>query len=138
MLGFWPYHANWGEVLSNSVWSLNLWNSAGVSASHHHFFSLWLLSRRPVLNMLCMLLVCISLFPLSQDASSPVVSMDIFNSSTIKLVTSVEFSKALSSSTLIFLHGCCQFFNVDRMKRMIRTGDCLDALGNTHSIIVFV
>ena len=64
--------------------------------------------------------------------------MDISNSSIIKFVISVEFSKALSSSTLIFLHGCCQLFNVDRMKRMIRTGDCLDALGNTHSIIVFV
>ena len=84
-----------------------------------------------------MILLCLSLFQLSHDASTPVVSMGIFNSSTINLVTYVEFSKALSSSTLTRLHGCCSFFNLVRMNQMMRTGDRFDAVGNTRSNIVF-
>ena len=64
--------------------------------------------------------------------------MDILNSSTSKSVTSVQFSKAPYLSTLICLHGHFSFFNVVRMKRMMRIGDRLYAVGNTRSIIVFV
>ena len=63
-------------------------------------FSCRLLSRRPDLAIFCMLLLCLLFFPLSQDASPPVFSMDIFNSSTSKFVTSVEFSKASSQSNI--------------------------------------
>ena len=63
--------------------------------------------------------------------------MDILNSSTSKLVTSVDFSKAPYLSTLTRLHGCCSLLAVIRMKRMIHTGDFLDAVGNIHSIIFF-
>ena len=101
------------------------------------FFVYLLLSSSPDLNIFCMLLFCISLFPLIRDASPPVVSMDILNSSTSKFVTSVEFAKAPSLSTLTRLHGCCSFFGVFRMKSMMLTGDFLDAVGNTHSILVF-
>ena len=84
-----------------------------------------------------MLLLCLSLFTSIQDASPPVVSMDILNSSVSKFVTSIDFSKAQYSSTLIRLRGCCSFFSVVRMKRMIRTGYLLDAVGNNHRIIFF-
>ena len=59
-------------------------------------FLCWLLSRRPNLIMLCILILCPSLFSLRHDASPPVDSRDIFNSSTSRLVTSVEFSGAPS------------------------------------------
>ena len=85
-----------------------------------------------------MLLLCISLFLLIYDASPLVFSMDILKSSTIKFVTSVEFYNALSSSTLMRLHGCCSFIIFVRMKRMMQTSDLLDAFGKTHSILVFV
>ena len=84
-----------------------------------------------------MLLLCISSFMLSQDASPPVFSMDVLNSSTSKFVTSVDFANALYSSTITRLHGCCYFISVFIMKWMMRTGAILDAVGNTHSILVF-
>ena len=80
----------------------------------------------------------LSLSLLGQDASPPVVSMDVLNSSTSKFVTSVEFDHVLSSSTLTILNCCCSFISVFIMKRIILTGALLDAVGNTHSIIVFV
>ena len=64
--------------------------------------------------------------------------MDIWNESKGKLVTSVEFANAPYSSNLIHLHGCCSFFNVVRVKRMMRTWDFLDSVDNNHIIIVFV
>ena len=63
--------------------------------------------------------------------------MDIFNSLAGKLVTSVEFAKEPSSSSLASFYGCCLSLNVFRMKRMMRTGACLDTVENTHIIIVF-
>ena len=137
MLGFLPHHEKLGEVLSNTLWILHLWTSDDVSAAQHHFVACWLLPRRPYLTILCMLLLCLSLFPLIQDASPPVVSMDILNSSTSKLVTSIDSANALSLSTLIRLDECCPLLSVVRTKRMMRTGAILDAVGNTHIIIVF-
>ena len=102
-----------------------------------NFFAFWLLSRRPFLIIFCMLLMCILFFPLILYASPPVFSMDIFNLSTRKLVISVEFSKALYSSTFICLHVWCSVFNVFEMNQMMRTKASLDAVGNTHSIIFF-
>ena len=84
-----------------------------------------------------MLLLCLSFFPLIQDTSPPVVSVDIFNLSTSKFVTSLEFLELLYSSNITRLHGCCSFRIVVRMKRMMHTGDFLGAVGNTHIIIVF-
>ena len=81
--------------------------------------------------------MCILFFPLIQDSSPQVVSMYILNSSTSKFVISVEFDNALSSLTLTSLYGCCSLIIVVRMKRMIRKGALLDAVGNTHSILVF-
>ena len=63
--------------------------------------------------------------------------MDILNSSISKFVTSVEFLKAPFSPTLIRLNGCCSLLSVVRMKRIIRTGALLDAVGNTYIILVF-
>ena len=81
--------------------------------------------------------VFFSFFPLIHDTSPPVVSMDIFNLSTGKLVTTVDFSKSPYSSTLTHLHGFCSLFNVVRMKQMMHTVAHLDEVVNTHSIIVF-
>ena len=137
MLRFWLYHARWGEVWSNALWILHVCNSTDVSAAHHYLFACPLLSRRPAFTIFCMLPLCLSLFPLIQDASPQVVFMDILNYLTIKLITSVEFSNAPSSSTNIHLHGCCWLFSVVRMKWMIQAGNHLDAVGNTHNILVF-
>ena len=63
--------------------------------------------------------------------------MDIFNSSIGKFVTSVEFAKEQSSSTITCFHGCFEFYGVDGMKRMMRTWALLGTVGITHSIIVF-
>ena len=136
ILGFLPYHAKWDELLSNALCILNLWTSSDVSSAHHHFFACWLMSIRPVLTILCVLLLCLSFFLLRQYSSPPVVSVEFFILSTIKFVKSVEFYKAPYSLTLIRLHGCCSFFSVVRMKKMMRTWDLLDVVGNTHSIIV--
>ena len=92
MLGFLPYHSKWGDMLYRALCILHLWISADVSAAQHNLFSCWLLSRRPDFTILWMLLLCLSIFPLSQDASPPVVSTDILNSSISKFLTSVEFS----------------------------------------------
>ena len=64
--------------------------------------------------------------------------MEMLNSSTRKLVTSVEISNMPYLSNLTCLHGCCLFFNVVRMDRMMRERASLDSVGDTHSIIVFV
>ena len=87
--------------------------------------------------MLLIIMLSLSLFPLIHDASPPVVSMDILKSSTIRLVVSVDFSKAKYSSTLTRFHICCSLFNVVRMNEIIRTGASLDSVGNNHSILVF-
>ena len=87
--------------------------------------------------MLLMLMLFIMCFLLSHDASPPVVSMDILNSSTSKLVISVKFSEAPSLSTLTRLCGCFSFFDVVRMKWIMHTDARLGAVGNTHIILVF-
>ena len=92
---------------------------------------------RPSITILCMFLLCFSLFPLRQDASPPVVSIDILNYSISKFVTSVEFVKAPYSSTLIRLRGCFSLFSVIRMNCMMQTCALLNAVVNTHSILVF-
>ena len=115
MLGFWPYHAKWGEVLSNEQWSSHLWTSYDVSAAQNHLFSCWLLSIRSALTMLWMLLLCCSLFTLIYDASPQVVSTEMLNLSTSRLVTYVEFSKEPYSPTLTRFHGRCSLLNVFRM-----------------------
>ena len=91
-----PYHAKWGVVVSNALCSLHLYIYSNISASQQHFFLCWLLSRRPTLTMLWMILLCLSFFTLIHDASLPVVSMEMLKSSTRSLVTSVEFYKAPS------------------------------------------
>ena len=63
--------------------------------------------------------------------------MATLNSSKRRLVTSVEFSKALYSSTHTFLHGCFSLFNVVRTIQIILTGALLDEISNNHSIVVF-
>ena len=107
MLVFLPYHAKWGDMFSREPCILHIWTYADIFAAHHHFFSCWLLSRIYALTIFWMLLLCLLLFPLGQYASPPVVSMFIFNSSTGKFVTSVEFSNAPSSSIITCFHGCC-------------------------------
>ena len=138
MIVFWQYHAKWVDVYSNSLCRFHPWNYADVSTAQHHLFACWLLSKWPALTMLLMLLLCVSLFPLSHDALPPLFSIDLFNLSTIKFVASVEFSKASSSSTITRFHRYCSFFNVFRMKWMIHTGDYLYTVGNTHGILVFL
>ena len=137
MLGFLTYHAKWGEVSSNPLWIFHLCNYDYVSSAQHHLFACLLLSRMNALTILCTLLLYLSLFPLGQDASPPVFSMDILISSTSKLVKSVEFFKAPYSSTLTRFHGCCSLFNIVIMKWMMWKGAHLDAVGNTHSILIF-
>ena len=89
MLGCLPYHVKWGAIFSKAMCILHLWNSDDVSDAQHNLLSCWLLSRSPDLTILWMLLLCLSFLPLSQDASLPVFSMDIMNSSTCKFVTYV-------------------------------------------------
>ena len=74
---------------------------------------------------------------LRHDTPTLLDSTDILKSSTRRLVTSVEFSKAQYLTTLTHFHGCCSLFNVVRTKRMMRAGDILDEVGNNHRIIVF-
>ena len=87
--------------------------------------------------MFSMLLLCTYLFMLSHYASPLVVYMEMLKSSTRRLETSVDFSKAPYSSTLTHFHVCCSVFNVVSMKRMMHTVDFFVALVNTHSILVF-
>ena len=96
-----------------------------------------ILSRMTYLTILCMILLYIPLLPLVQYASPQVGSMDTLNYSISKFVTYVDFSKALYSSTITRLNGCCSLFSVVRMKLMMQTGALLDAVGNNHIIIVF-
>ena len=96
------------------------------------------LNQEGLLLLYCICLCCVfHYFPMRQDASTPVVSMDILNYSISNFVTSVEFAKTEYLSTLIYLHGCCSLFSVVRMNRMMHTGALLDSVGNTHSIILF-
>ena len=104
---------------------------------HNTIVSCWLLSISPALNMLCMLLLSISLFKLIHEVYPPVASMEMLNSSTIRLVTSVEFSKVPSSSTLTGLHGWFLFFGFSSMNEIILTGFCLDTLVNIQIVILF-
>ena len=53
-----------------------------------------------------MLLFCISFFPIIHESSPSVVSMFILKSSTIGLVTSVQFSKAPSLLNFTNMHKC--------------------------------
>ena len=76
-----------------------------------------------------MLLLCHQLFIFSHEESAIVVSMAMMNSSTRRLVTYVDFSKATSLSTLKRMNGCCSLFNVVRTKRITWTGDILDPVG---------
>ena len=87
--------------------------------------------------MLCMIMLCLSLFTLINQESPQVVSMDILNFSTRILVTSVDLYKASYSSTLTCLHGWFSFFNFVRINWIILTGDHLYAAGNIHRIILF-
>ena len=96
-----------------------------------------LLSISTALTILWIIMLYLSFFPLIQYASTPVVSMHILNHSTSRLVKSINFSKAPSSSTLIFFHGCCSLFSIVRMKQMMLTGAHLDEVVNTHIIIFF-
>ena len=88
-------------------------------------------------NLFLMLLLCLQFFPLIHDELPPVVSVDVLNSSKSKWVTYVDFSKATSSSTLTSLNGCFSLFNAVRMQRMMCIGDCLNVVGNTHTVILF-
>ena len=63
--------------------------------------------------------------------------MNMLNSSSINLVTSVDFSKAPSLSNLTSFHESCSLLNVVRMNQIMHTGDMLDSVGNNHSIIIF-
>ena len=96
------------------------------------------MSRRPTLTVFGIILLCLSLFTLSQDAPQTVASMDIFNYSISKFVTCIEFTKAQYSSSIIRLHGCYSFFSFVRMNHTIRKGGILDAAENTHTVIVFL
>ena len=110
------YHTipcKWGDVLSNALCILHIYNSVDVYAAQHHLVSCLLLSRIYALTMLWMILLCISFLTLIHDASPPVLSMDIFNSSTSKLVTSVEFFKDTifinyyTIAWVLFIIQCC-------------------------------
>ena len=137
LLDFLPYHEILGEFMSKAPFILHPWNHDELYDSHHPLFVFLLISISTDIIILWMLLLCVSFFPLSHDASPPVVSMDILNSSISKFVTYVDFSKAPSSSTLTWFHDYCSFFNVFRMKWMMWTGDRLDSVWNTHGVLVF-
>ena len=124
-------------MLSNALCIFHMYSAADVSAAQHHLFSFLLISISPAPAMLCMLLMCGYLFILIHEAYSPVVSVVIINYSTRMLVTSVEFSKAPSSSTLICLNGWFSFFNFVKMNRTIMNGSCLNEAGNIYILLVF-
>ena len=125
-------------MLSNELCIFHLYTSTGDYDAQHHLFSSWLLLIRPALTMLLMLPLCLSFFQLIHEALPPLVPMVMLKSSNRRLVTSVEFSKAPSSSYLMRLHGCYSLFNDVRNKWMMHTGYLLDSVGNTQSILVFV
>ena len=105
ILSFLSRHEKWDELLSNSLWILHIYIYSDVSATQYHFFLCLLLSRIPSIIMVWILMLCISFLLLIHDMSPPVVSMVGLSSSTRILVTSVEFSKAPSRSTLTRLYG---------------------------------
>ena len=82
----------------------------------------WLLSIRPALTVLKILLVCILLFPLTHEESPPVVTISDLESSNIGFLSSIDFSKAPSSLTLVLMRVWCLFLDVVRMKQMMCTG----------------
>ena len=84
-----------------------------------------------------MLLFCHSFFPFSHETSTPVVSMDILNFSTRRLVISYDFYRVSSSSTITHLHGWVFKFNLVKMNTIIPNGDHLDKAENIQSIILF-
>ena len=86
--------------------------------------------------MFCMIILCRLLFQLIHKASPAVFSMSVLNLSTRRLVTTVEFANAPSSLTLTHLHRYFLFLNVVSMKRTVLTGDVLDAVLNTQSVLV--
>ena len=129
------WKARWG--MSRSMCTLHLWTFADFYFAQNHLFLCLLLSRRPAITILWMLLLCLSLFTFIQYASPPVVSLDILNSSTSKFVTYVEFANDLSLLILTRLHGCCLFICVVRIKLMTKIGTLLDVVGKNHIIIVF-
>ena len=132
------YHTMQSEVrYCLKHYLLFIYGSLLISLLHSIIFLCLLLSRSPSLTIFWMLILCLLFLPLSQDASPPVVSMDILNSSTSKFVTYVEFFNAIYSSNIIRLHGCFLFSSVVRIYWMVRTGALVDAVGNTHSILVF-
>ena len=137
MLGFWSYHSKWGEFFSNVLRIFYPRASDDVSDAQNHLFACWLMSIMPDLTILCMIMLFFPFFTLIQYTSPSVVSMYMLNYSTSKLVKSVEITRAPSTSTLICLHECCSFSSAVRMKRMMHIGDCSDAVGNTHIILVF-
>ena len=105
VLGFWPYHAKWGDVLSNALWILHLWTSADVSDAQNDLFSCGLLSRSFSITILCMLLLCLSIFPLRKYELPPVFSIYIW---TIQQVSWWH----LSSLTSHHLHKLLSIFMV--------------------------
>ena len=87
--------------------------------------------------MLCMLLLCFLFFKFTHKAYLNFFPMVILYFSTRRLVTSADFPKAPSSSTITRLHGWFSLFNIFGMNQMIVNGDCLDTFGNIQIIIVF-
>ena len=132
MLVLLPYHSKWGEVLSNALCILHLYNSASFSTGKHLLFPCWLLSWRPTITMLF-----ISFFLLTHDSSPPVFFMAMLNTSRRRLVTYVEFSKAPSLTTITCLHSFFSYFDVVSMKWIVTTWGLLDEVGNPHRIIYF-
>ena len=122
MMSLSSYNAKWCELLYNELCIFHLYNSAGVSAEQQNLLVRLLLSRRTIIIMLCMLMLCCLFFTLIHEASSLLFTTAIMNSSTWRLVTSVQFSKAPSLLTLTSMHRCFSFFNVVRMKHIIFTG----------------
>ena len=100
-------------------------------------FKYSLLSRRPDITMLWMILLCLSFFSLSHVTSPPVVSIDMLKSSTTKLVIPIDSDKATSSSTLMHIHGCFSLFYGIKTKLIIITGDLFYAVWITHIILFF-
>ena len=52
-------------------------------------------------------------------------------------ITAISYQHILLFITLPHFHGCCSFFNFVIMKQMIWTEDRVDAVGNTHIILIF-
>ena len=124
------HHTKKSKVLPITLWILLLSTSAYVSDAQHHLFSCWLLTMRHDITILYIILLWSLFFPLSHDASPPVVSRAILNLSTRRSVTSDGFSRVSSSSTIIRLHVCCSLFNIVRMMPIIPNGHILEAMDN--------